>query len=137
MKITFLTCFLLLLFSVISFAEIKYVLGGKLVGLNTSKAVDVEIHLTKRNIKKYCLGANKIDTSLEDLISYKSFPIANDKYPASDFVSGFLTVKSVSRSLGFYPKAYVLIWQNIVGDGDKAFNEIERNNVVALWSYTK
>ena len=118
-------------------SEIRYYYNNKEITPTNPKIAEMETKRNRRSLKKYCAGAAQIEKSFSDLVAHRQFPLKNSVYPASDFVGGFLKIRSVGRGLGFYPQAYVLIWQNITSDGDKAFNRVERDNVVALWEYTK
>ena len=105
--------------------------------LTASKAVEIEMHFNDLKVKEFCIGAALVEDSIADLIAWEKFPLKNNHGPAKNFVRGFLKIKSAGRDLRFYPKAYALIYENMTSDGDKAFNAQERDNVVALWAYTK
>lgn len=117
-------------------AEVKFLVDNKEVAFNTSQAVETYIELAKVEAKLLCKGYLKANAAIVDLEKQTEFPLPNNQYPASDFVEGFLAMRSPGLTLGYTPRAFSLIWKNLTADKDKAFSAEERNNVVALWKHT-
>lgn len=82
---------------------------------------------------KHCDARELVENSIPDLVTHETFPLANNQYPASDFVTGIIKLREIDLNFGPLPPEYTDIWRVLTGDGDKSFNASERDEVVRLW----
>ncbi|GAB1363953.1 hypothetical protein MASR1M32_31890 [Rhodobacter sp.] len=117
-------------------AEIKFFVDGEEVAFNTDEATEAMLSSSQHDIARICEGYLKASKALPALAAHENFPLANNKPPATDFVSGVQEMLHWGRGVGYGPLEFQMIWSNIVEDKDGAFSREERDNVVALWEHS-